>query len=239
MNLVFGSHDSCACKGKYPSQCLCWCWAKTQDISLRKQYELGIRWFDLRYSFDEIYTISHTFSSMYSVQFAFEELISCCTETNEKIYIRLKRDSTSPSLPEFGEFLKSITIKLLPLHYYIESETNKYGQIILYTDSNSTLEDNVPTIWLRSQLFDTIETWDCHSVEEASKRIHTKSFLENGLPKAIFLDFSSNYPPEIAFELLWQKVKDNIIERIKKKQIQCLVMNHISYDMMKELINVI
>ena len=66
--MIFGSHDSCACTIKNKSYCLCWIWAKTQDISLKDQYMLGIRLFDIRYHFIEIFYTSHAFSTTYTVK---------------------------------------------------------------------------------------------------------------------------------------------------------------------------
>ena len=50
--------------------------------------------------------------------------------------------------------------------------------------------------------------WDV----EATQLIIQKKFKENGLPKAIFLDFSSIFLPEIASELLWHRVHTYIKE---------------------------
>jgi hypothetical protein len=237
--MIFGSHDSCACTIKNKSYCICWIWAKTQDISLKDQYKLGIRLFDIRYHFYEMFYTSHTFSTSYTIKDAITELVQCSKEENDYIFIRLKRDSSSPGLPSFGSYLSSLTINNEPLSSYVieydgstlwsfmDKKPVDSHRIIFYSDDESLLQDNVCKSWIFPQLFDTIETWGCSNIEEATQLIIQKKFKENGLPKAIFLDFSSIFPPEIAHELLWYRVQTYIKDYIDKNEIQCLVMNQI------------
>ena len=53
--MIIGSHDSCTCKSKNDCICLCWHWAKTQSTTLKEQFDLGVRLFDLRYKLNDIY----------------------------------------------------------------------------------------------------------------------------------------------------------------------------------------
>ena len=111
-------------------------------------------------------------------------------------------------------------------------------RIILYSDDNTLSEDNVPSAWFFPQLFDTIETWGCAAIDDAISVIQAGHFKNNGLPKAIFVDFSSIYPPEIAFDYIWERVKNTIINYIIRGDIDCIVLNHICYDVVQIIKNV-
>ena len=250
--MIIGSHDSCTCKSKNNYMCLCWEWAKTQNITLKEQFDLGVRLFDLRYKLNDIYYISHTLNTMYTLENALTELVKCSIDANEYIYIRLKRDSSSYPLPSFGYTLESIKIYGVPLSQYLV----EYGtadksfnggairrymrkiptsnrRIILYSDDNTLSEDNVPAAWFFPQLFDTVETWGCAAIDDAVSVIKDGHFKNNGLPKAIFVDFSSLYPPEIAFDYIWERVKDTVINYIIRGDIDCIVLNHICHDVVQ------
>jgi hypothetical protein len=238
--MLWGSHDSCSSQVNDPFNLCCVIWAKTQDLSLSDQFSLGIRLFDLRYSFNQLFVISHTIPSRYTLQEAIQELIQCSINSNEYIYIRLKRDSTSPPLPSFGNALQSIQINSQPLSDYIVTydgstlwsflrESPNGPTVVLYSDNETLHEDHVPSSWIFPQLFDVIETWEYSTVEEAVQRVYEKKFAENGLPKAIFLDFSSILPPEVSFTLLWNQVKEEIKRDIKNGTIQCVMSNQIQY----------
>ena len=201
--MIIGSHDSCAESPKNPCLCICWPWAKTQSLSLEEQHNIGVRLFDLRYHLNEAtYYMSHTFSTNYTVQQALTEVVSCALNMREYIYIRLKRDSSSDPLPGFGSMLEHIMIRGMPLGEYIVeyNETTLWNYInqkptnnkcvIIYSDNDTLRDDNVARSWIFPQLFDTIETWDCGNVDDAVQRIHDKKFKGNGLPRAIFVDFS-------------------------------------------------
>jgi hypothetical protein len=238
--VIIGSHDSCACVAKDDCMCICWLWAKTQDISLKDQFALGVRLFDLRYHMDNnVYYMSHTFSTSYTVENALTELIKCAVEANEYIYIRLKRDSSSPALPSFGSFFTSILIHDIPITtFMIEYDGSTLWQylnakpdrqcIVLYSDNDTLRDDHIPAQWIFPQLFDTVETWDCSSIDSAAQRIRLKPFRNNGLPKAIFIDFSGVYPPEMIFDYLWEQIEDDIMMCIHNNVIQCIMVNHIN-----------
>lgn len=238
--MLWGSHDSGACQVNDPWKSCCWVWAQTQDLFLTDQFLLGIRLFDLRYSFDDLFRISHTIPSRYTLQHAIHELVQCSIQSNQYIFIRLKRDSASPPLPSFGNALQSIRIHSKPLEDYIVTydgstlwsflhKTPSGPTVILYSDDSTLHEDLVPSSWIFPQLFDAVETWGCSTVEEAEQRVYEKKFAENGLPKAIFLDFSSIYHPELSFELLWNRIKGEIKHDIEKGTIQCVMTNQIQY----------
>jgi len=63
-------------------------------------------------------------------------------------------------------------------------------------------------------------------VDDAVQRIRDKNFKQNGLPRAIFVDFSGLYPPKIAFDYIWEQVKDMIVESIVRKEIDCVMVNY-------------
>jgi hypothetical protein len=252
--MIIGSHDSCTCKSKNECICLCWQWAKTQSTTLKEQFDLGVRLFDLRYKLNDIYYISHTLDTMYTLENALTELVKCSIDANEYIYIRLKRDSSSYPLPSFGYTLESIKIHGVPLSQYLVEygtvdKTFNGGairrymkkiptsnrRIILYSDDNTLSEDNVPSAWFFPQLFDTVETWGCAQIDDAVSVIKDGHFKNNGLPKAIFVDFSSIYPPEIAFDYIWKRVKETIINYIIRGDIDCIVVNHISHDLVQTI----
>jgi len=246
--MIIGSHNSCTCKGRNVLACLCWKWAKTQSMSLKEQFELGVRLFDLRYKLNDIYYISHTFDTSYTLQQAMTDLVECSMNTDEYIYVRLKRDHSSYPLPSFGYTLESMKINDTRLHDYIVDNHGKkkfnlnqkpfnMKRIILYTDDSTLSEDNVLQTWFFPQLFDTIETWQCSRVEDAARLIYDKRFKNNGLPKAIFLDFSSTYPPEIATDLLWDLVKDTIISYIRRGEIDCIMINYVCSDIVRLIKN--
>ena len=88
--MIFGSHDSCACTIKNKSY---WIWAKTQDKT----------------NINLVYVFS-------IFKDAITELIQCSKEENDYIFIRLKRDSSSPGLPPFGNYLM---INDKPLSSYV------------------------------------------------------------------------------------------------------------------------
>ena len=237
--MIIGSHDSCAESPNNPCLCLCWAWAKTQTLSLEDQHDIGIRLFDLRYHLsDDIYYMSHTFSTNYTVQQALTELVSCALNKREYIYIRMKRDSSSVALPEFGSIMERIMIRDMPLSEYIVEYNganlwNYINQppqdnkcVIIYSDNDTLRDDNVPRSWIFPQLFDTVETWDCPNVDAAVERIRKREFKGNGLPRAIFVDFSGMYPPKMAFEYVWEQVKDIIVECIICKEIDCVMINY-------------
>ncbi len=240
--VIIGSHDSCACVAKDECMCICWLWAKTQDISLKDQFALGVRLFDLRYRMDNnVYYMSHTFSTNYTVEKALTELIACAVEANEYIYIRLKRDSSSPALPSFGSFFTSICIHDIPITtFMIEYDGSTLWQyltgkpdrqcIVLYSDNDTLRDDHIPAQWIFPQLFDTVETWDCSSIDSAAQRIRLRPFHNNGLPKAIFIDFSGVYPPELIFDYLWEEIENDIMLCIHNNVIQCVMVNHINAD---------
>ena len=246
--VLLGSHDSGACQSKNSCIGCCWMWAKTQTISLQEQFDHGIRLFDLRYKMEDgVFYISHTFSTSYSVQHALTELVQCALESNEYIFIRMKRDSSSEPLSAFGDFLQSIQINGYPLSsyvieydgstlwYYLNKTPYMRARILFYSDDNTLHDDNVPRSWIFPQLFDTIETWGYKKVEEAVESIYEKKFKENGLPRAIFIDFSSCYPPGIAFEMVWERVQDKIIEYVTQGEIECIVLNCIRSDIVNYL----
>jgi hypothetical protein len=107
--------------------------------------------------------------------------------------------------------------------------------IILFCDNDTLRDDHIPEHWYGPMLFDAIETWNCQSIMEASDLIHARSFQYNGLPKAVFLDYSSIYPPKYTSTLLWNEVKKDIEHMIVKKEIQCVMLNYITPDMIREL----
>jgi len=237
--MIIGSHDSCAESPKNPCLCICWTWAKTQALSLEDQYKIGVRLFDLRYHIDgDTYYMSHTFSTNYTVHQALTDLVSCALDSQEYVYIRLKRDSSSPNLPGFGTALEYTMIRNKPLGEYIvyydgkgiRDYMNKKPTdnkcVIIYSDNDTLRDDNLVRSWIFPQLFDTVETWDCGTIKDAVQRINDKKFKENGLPKAIFVDFSSMYPPKMAFEYVWEQVKDMIVESIVGKEIDCVMVNY-------------
>ena len=237
--MIIGSHDSCTESPKNPCLCICWPWAKTQSFSLEDQFKIGVRLFDLRYHLeDDTYYISHTFSTNYTVQQALTDLVSCAMDSEEYVYIRLKRDSSSVPLPEFGTALDRIMINSISLGEYVVRYDGRilwdymnkkpYNNkcIIIYSDNDTLRDDNVVSSWIFPQLFDTVETWDCSTVDDAIQRIHDKNFKQNGLPRAIFVDFSGLYPPKIAFEYVWEQVKDMIVESIVRKEIDCVMVNY-------------
>jgi len=238
--VIIGSHDSCACVAKDECLCICWLWAKTQDASLKDQFALGVRFFDLRYRMDnDIYYMSHTFSTSYTVEKALTELIRCAVEANQYIYIRMKRDSSSPALPSFGSFFTSILLQDIPittfimeydgstLWQYIDKKPDR-ACVVLYSDNDTLRDDDVPMRWVFPQLFDTVETWDCGTIDDAVQRIHMKPFANNGLPKAIFIDYSGVYPPEMIFDYLWEQIEDDIMLYIQQGIIECVMLNHIN-----------
>ena len=237
--MIIGSHDSCTELPKNPCLCMCWPWAKTQELSLEDQYKVGVRLFDLRYHMNnDVYYMSHTFSTNYTVTQALTDLVSCALDTREYVYIRMKRDSSSQPLIGFGTSLEYTFIRGLPLHEYVvrydgstlwdymNKKPNDNKCIIIYSDNDTLRDDNVVRSWIFPQLFDTIETWDCGNVDDAVARIHTRQFKENGLPRAIFIDFSSLYPPKMAFDRVWEQVKDTIINAIIHKEIECVMINY-------------
>jgi len=237
--MIIGSHDSCAESPNNPCLCICWAWAKTQTHSLEEQHHIGVRLFDLRYHMnDNTYYMSHTFSTNYTVEQAFTELVSCALDSQEYVYIRLKRDSSSVPLPTFGNALDRIMIRGLPLGEYVARYDGRIlwdymnkkpfnnKCIIIYSDNDTLREDNLVPSWIFPQLFDTVETWDCPTVDAAVERIRKREFKENGLPRAIFIDFSGMYPPKIAFECVWEQVKDSIVECIVRKEIDCVMINY-------------
>ena len=246
--MIIGSHDSGTALAKNKCMCICWPWAQTQKISLSDQFELGVRLFDLRYKMvNGIAYITHTFTTSYTVEDALQELIECAIVANEYIYIRMKRDSSSSGIPMFGTILQNITIHDINIQNYIieydgatvwqfmKKQPTDRRYIVLYSDNNTLLEDRVPSSWIFPQLFDTLETWDCGNMDDAIQRIHMMKFHNNGLPKAIFVDFSGLMPPEIAFDLVWEQVEDVIISHIMRGEINCVMINHICPDIINEL----
>jgi len=239
---MIGSHDSCAIQPKDDCMCICWLWAKTQSVSLKEQFHLGVRLFDLRYHLDGEFYISHTFSTSYTVQEALTDLITCAREKNEYVYVRLKRDSSSVALPSFGAALESLMINGQPFGTYVVPYPNVvYGNpvdqrcIVLYSDNTTLQDDHVNSRWIFPQLFDTIETWDCSTVDAAVQRIQEMAFHNNGLPKAIFIDFSANYPPAMAFDMVWKRVSALILPRLASREISCLMINSVTAEIMREL----
>lgn len=231
---MLGSHDSCACKVRNNCQCLCWVWSKTQDSSLTQQFNFGVRWFDIRYRMEDgVFYTSHTFSSSLTLEEALCELIECARSSDEYMIVRLKRDSASVPLPLLGNHLERIRYRGKPLsHFIVQDGLWSWNQlpydnkrVVLYSDNETALEDNVPDAWMFPQLFDTVETWGCNTVEEAVQKINELEFLENGRPKALFIDFSSMYPPEVAFDWVWSSVKPFVLDSLKKGDIQLLVLN--------------
>lgn len=246
--MIIGSHDSCAESPNNPCLCLCWAWAKTQTLSLEDQHDIGVRLFDLRYHLNgETYYMSHTFSTNYTVHQAITELVSRALNKREYIYIRMKRDSSSAPLPGFGSIVERIMIRDMPLSEYIveynganlwnyinqSPQDNKC--VIIYSDNDTLRDDNVPCSWIFPQLFDTVETWDCPTVDAAVERIRKREFKGNGLPRAIFVDFSGLYPPKMAFEYVWEQVKDIIVECIIRKEIDCVMINYANAEIMNLL----
>lgn len=240
--MIIGSHDSCAYQSKDDCMCLCWLWAKTQSLPLHEQFHLGVRLFDLRYHLDSVFYISHTFSTSYTVEQALTDLIHSASDMNEYVYIRLKRDSSSVPLPSFGSALRSLIINGQPFDRYIVPypsvvRGNPVDQrcIVLYSDDTTLHDDNVDPSWIFPQLFDAVETWDCPTVDAAVQRIHDMPFYNNGLPKAIFIDFSGKYPPEIVFDIIWKRVSTIIMPRIASGDITCIMINHVSAEIMQTL----
>jgi len=185
---------------------------------------------------DGVYYMSHRFSTSYTVSDALTELIVCALAANEYVYIRMKRDSSSPPLPGFGAFVEPI-IGRHAFKYFgqdirtIMGATPVYPRcVVLYSDSQSMQEDHVSSDWIFPQIFDTVETWDCGTIEDAVQRIRLLQFKENGLPKALFIDFSAKYPPEFAFEYVWEKTKDTIAGYITRKEIDCIMINSVDPD---------
>jgi hypothetical protein len=231
----------------------CMLWSQTQTYSLVEQFEMGVRFFDIRYKMDgENYYSSHTYPTQYTIQDAMMELVQCSQQSKEYTYIRLKRDSSSDPLPEFGTMFQSIHVNHqliedyivrhpLPfpigevLHVDADPSPFPIPTIILFCDNDTLRDDHIPDNWYGPMLFDAIETWNCQSIMEASDLIHARSFTYNGLPKAIFLDYSSIYPPHYTSTLLWNEVKKDIEHMIVKKEIQCVMLNYITPDMIREL----
>ena len=247
-SMIIGSHDSGTAIAKNKCMCICWPWAQTQNISLSDQFAVGVRLFDLRYKMiDGVACITHTFATSYTIENALQELIECALVANEYIYIRIKRDSSSSRIPLFGSILQSITVRGSTIqNYIIEYDGSTVWQfmnkrpsdqhmIILYSDNNTLFDDCVPSSWIFPQLFDTLETWDCGNMDDAIQRIHMMKFHNNGLPKAIFVDFSGLMPPEIAFELVWEQVEDVIIRYVMRGEINCIMINFICPEIIHEL----
>jgi hypothetical protein len=208
-------------------------------MTLEEQFNLGVRLFDLRYHMDhDVFYMSHTFSTSYTVQDALTELIGCATRARQYIYIRMKRDSSSVPLPTFGSFLEPIIAHCAieytgqDIYDIIGRQPNDARCVVLYSDDSTMRDDQVSLRWIFSQIFDTIETWDCGHADEAVERIRLKQFRNNGLPKAIFLDFSSVYPPELAFDCVWDRSKDMIADYIVHKEIDCIMINSVQSDIM-------
>lgn len=209
---------------------------------------MGVRYFDIRYSFiGNNYVVSHTYATNYSVYDAINELVSCASSVNEYVYIRLKRDSASVALPGFGAWFSLIKINNNSvLNYFVKNDIQDISSllnkkplgtecIILYSDDTTLHDDNVSAQVVFSQIFDTVETWQCGEVDDAVKLITNPTFKNNGLLKAIFIDFSANYPPEIAFKLVWEKVEDKIVEYSKNNTIQCVMINNVDDKIIKKI----
>jgi len=229
---MIGSHDSCACIAKDKCLCCCWPWAQTQTISLHDQFQLGVRLFDLRYHLDDtVYYMSHTFSTSYTVEQALRELIACAVDAHEYIYIRMKRDSSSPALPAFGAMIQPILEPYVieydgsTLWQFIRNKPSDSKCVLLYCDNDTLRDDHVTYSWIFPEIFDVIATWDCGTVTDAVERIEQKAFKENGLPKAIFIDFSAWYPPEIAFDMVWSRVQDTVVGYLMRHEIECVMIN--------------
>lgn len=240
--MIFGTHNSCT--NEIESSCCVYLWCQTQSSSLIEQFQMGIRLFDLRYKMiGNQYYISHTYPTNYKVKDAFIELITCSQQANETVYIRLKRDSSSVPLPDFGTMFQTIHVENKRIEKYIIRQPLEYiepGQltvptIILFCDNDTLRDDHMPVNWYGPMLFDAIETWNCQSIMEASDLIHARSFQYNGLPKAIFLDYSSYYPPYYTTPLLWNEVKKEIQTMIIKKEIQCVMLNFVTPEIIQEL----
>jgi hypothetical protein len=161
---------------------------------------------------DQYYS-SHTYPTQYTIQDAMMELVQCSQQSKEYTYIRLKRDSSSDPLPDFGTMFQSIHVNHQLIEDYIvrhplpfsigdvihagtdadeQSPTllpSPIPTIILFCDNDTLRDDHIPEHWYGPMLFDAIETWNCQSIMEASDLIHARSFQYNGLPKAIFLDY--------------------------------------------------
>ena len=243
--MLIGSYDSTRCKGKHSSSCLCW-ESATQDMTLTEQYQLGIRFFDLRYKLNDIYYINHTNGS--TLERAFADLIQCSIDSNEYVFIRLKREESSYPLPSFGYTLDSMMIRGTPLHEYVIQNHGRKDiriylkrtpisnrRLIIYSDDTTLSEDNVLQSWFFPQIFDVIETMDCERVEDAIQIIHDKPFKNNGLPRAIFLTFHGTYHSEMAFELLWDHVQHAIRRYSRNGEIECIMISYVCATMIRAI----
>jgi hypothetical protein len=215
-------------------------------MTLMEQYQLGIRFFDLRYKLNDIYYINHTNGS--TLEHAFADLIQSSIDSNEYVFIRLKREESSYPLPSFGYTLDSMMIHGTPLHEYVIQNHGRKDiriylkrtpisnrRLIIYSDDTTLSEDNVLQSWFFPQIFDVIETMDCERVEDAIQMIHDKPFKNNGLPRAIFLTFHGTYHSEMAFELLWDHVQHAIRRYSRNGEIECIMISYVCATMIKAI----
>ena len=282
-NLLLGSHDSAANQAGPAAGVimLAWLWAKTQTLSLEKQYDRGARLFDLRYSYDDKqrkFIVSHTFPTSYTLQGALLELLASaasksapavpkfrlkrtwskdfadnlntsavgntCAGVAADIVIRLKRDNAHPEPLPAGvslqdalsgmsfngkSFLDYVVLRAdTPAANAAKASENKNARpVLIYSDNDTPIQDGLSPTYIHGQIFDTVETWQYPKLSDAVKAVKNPVFVNNGLPKVIFLDYSSWLPPIIASDLLYQQVSASVGQYIKDGLIQGLVVNNI------------
>ena len=109
---ILGSHDSCANQPEFCNNIfnIPWYWAKTQKHSLKDQFNIGVRLFDIRYRYENktnTFYISHTFCTSYTLKDALFELLTCAIKEKCFVYINIKRDWKADPC-DLGKYVSSL-----------------------------------------------------------------------------------------------------------------------------------
>lgn len=246
---LIGSHDSCGYEPLNTScvSRMCWLFAKTQRQTLREQYDSGVRLFDLRYrKLGNEFMVSHTLFTSYSLKDALLDLLEIA---NDRIYIRLKRDSTiNQPIGGLQDALATYKFNdISVLSYMILNNGQPFpgpsndkgkgkGKLVMWTDNSTPLEDGLSQIFVWGQIFDTVETYMYNTLVDAVRAVEDKQFKNNGLPKMIFLDWSSYLPPLIAGDLLIDKVFSLIVSYRQQGLIQGVMINSVDPRVIKRIL---
>ena len=225
-NITLGSHNSCTAFPRTIDPA--WPWCRCQDTSLKEQYALGVRWFDLRYNCDNgSFRVSHAHDSSYSLCDALRDLLEAGAPSGDLLYVRLMRDNDAriktgldigSALETFAFLGRSLRVFLIK---HGKATSNPWESarapsefVVLYCPDWTLDEDRMDAELYFREIFRLCSLWEQTSLEAAIHRVLNPTFpaWPDWGPRALLLDYAeATFPwrtPEQTFPIIWRAVRD-------------------------------